>query len=234
VEHGLCIFVSQQNGYQGPYHSLHLICVISLVYFSFIFSSFSLQKQKCCFIDKNDTAKRIYDWGTSRIQNMGSRNAIHREDSNSWRHSIRSRTNASKKWRWGGVRIRFWTAATDGDIFHPPWKLPGSEIGFVLNFVATTSPQIPWYSILKQDRKQPVRWGLSQYSVWLRAGRSGDQGSIPDRGERIFPLASVSRPALGPTQPRTMGTGGPFPGGKAWPGRDADQSPPSSVVVENK
>jgi hypothetical protein len=29
----------------------------------------------------------------------------------------------------------------------------------------------------------------------------GDRGSIPDRGERIFLLASVSRLALGPTQP---------------------------------
>jgi hypothetical protein len=32
----------------------------------------------------------------------------------------------------------------------------------------------------------------------------------------------------------TMGTGGPFPGGKARPGRDADQSPPSSAEVENE
>jgi hypothetical protein len=30
----------------------------------------------------------------------------------------------------------------------------------------------------------------------------------------------------------TMGTGGPFPGAKARPGRDADHSPPSSVEVE--
>jgi hypothetical protein len=30
-----------------------------------------------------------------------------------------------------------------------------------------------------------------------------------------------------------MGTGGPFPGGKARPGRDADHSPPSSAEVEN-
>jgi hypothetical protein len=29
----------------------------------------------------------------------------------------------------------------------------------------------------------------------------GDRGSILGRGERTFPLASVSRPALGPTQP---------------------------------
>jgi hypothetical protein len=28
-----------------------------------------------------------------------------------------------------------------------------------------------------------------------------------------------------------MGTGGPFPGGKARPGRDADHSPPSSAKV---
>jgi hypothetical protein len=32
----------------------------------------------------------------------------------------------------------------------------------------------------------------------------------------------------------TMCTWGPFPGGKALPGRDADQSPPSSVEVENE
>jgi hypothetical protein len=30
----------------------------------------------------------------------------------------------------------------------------------------------------------------------------------------------------------TMGTGGPFPGTKARPGRDADHSPPSSAEVK--
>jgi hypothetical protein len=30
----------------------------------------------------------------------------------------------------------------------------------------------------------------------------------------------------------TMGTGGPFPGAKARPGHDADNSPPSSAGVE--
>jgi hypothetical protein len=30
---------------------------------------------------------------------------------------------------------------------------------------------------------------------------SGNRGSIPGRGKGFFPLASVSRPALGPTQP---------------------------------
>jgi hypothetical protein len=31
-----------------------------------------------------------------------------------------------------------------------------------------------------------------------------------------------------------MGTGGPFPGGKARPARDADHSPPSSAEVVNE
>jgi hypothetical protein len=51
----------------------------------------------------------------------------------------------------------------------------------------------------------------------------------------IFPLSSVSRPALGAHPAScTMGTGGSFPGGKARPERDADHSPPSSAEVENK
>jgi hypothetical protein len=32
----------------------------------------------------------------------------------------------------------------------------------------------------------------------------------------------------------TMGTGGPFPRGKARPGRDGDHSPPSSAEVVNE
>jgi hypothetical protein len=32
----------------------------------------------------------------------------------------------------------------------------------------------------------------------------------------------------------TMGSGGPFPGGKERPGRDADHSPLSSAKVENE
>jgi hypothetical protein len=32
----------------------------------------------------------------------------------------------------------------------------------------------------------------------------------------------------------TMGAGGPFSGGKARPGRDADHSPPSSAEVVNE
>jgi hypothetical protein len=55
-----------------------------------------------------------------------------------------------------------------------------------------------------------------------------DRGSgfDPREKQRIFLLASASRPGSG-AHPASclMGTGGPFPGGKGRPGRDADHSP---------
>jgi hypothetical protein len=53
--------------------------------------------------------------------------------------------------------------------------------------------------------------------------------------QRIFPLSSVSRPALGPTQPPVQWVPRVLsPGAKARPGRDADHSPPSNAEVENE
>jgi hypothetical protein len=54
---------------------------------------------------------------------------------------------------------------------------------------------------------------------------TGRSGFDPRQGQRIFPLVSVFRRALEPTQP-PMGTRVPFPGSKPQPGRDADQSTP--------
>jgi hypothetical protein len=61
-------------------------------------------------------------------------------------------------------------------------------------------------------------------------------GFNPRQRQRMFPLTSVSRPALGPTQPpiHTVGTRGSFPGGIVQPGRDADHSPPSSAKVKKE
>jgi hypothetical protein len=56
----------------------------------------------------------------------------------------------------------------------------------------------------------------------------------PQQRQKIFPLASGSRPALGPTQPRVQWYEGLFPGDKARLVRDDDYSPPSSAEVENE
>jgi hypothetical protein len=70
---------------------------------------------------------------------------------------------------------------------------------------------------------------LSQYSVWLRAGRPGDLGSIPGRGETIFPLASVQTNSGANPESCPVGTRGPFPGGKAQPVHNAAPPPASSA-----
>jgi hypothetical protein len=71
---------------------------------------------------------------------------------------------------------------------------------------------------------------VSDYGLDDRAS-----GFYPRRGQRIFPLSSVSRPALGPTQPPVQWVPGVLSlGVKAQPGHDADHSPPSSAEVENE
>jgi hypothetical protein len=58
----------------------------------------------------------------------------------------------------------------------------------------------------------------------------------PRQRERVFPLASVSRPAVRPTQPPIPWVPGSFPDHSrtARPGRDADPSPKSSAEVKNE
>jgi hypothetical protein len=69
-------------------------------------------------------------------------------------------------------------------------------------------------------------YGLDDWAIEVR---------FPAEAKRIFPVASVSRPDLGPLAASCpMGTGGPFLGDKARPGRDADHSPPSSADVMNE
>jgi hypothetical protein len=56
----------------------------------------------------------------------------------------------------------------------------------------------------EEVRKRHSCGGEPDSSVSVVSGYGLDDGrrdSIPGRGEKIFPLASVSRPTLGPTQP---------------------------------
>jgi hypothetical protein len=65
---------------------------------------------------------------------------------------------------------------------------------------------VPSDSNLTNTYKQEPRY-LRQYSVWLRAGRSGFD---PRQGQRIFLLAPASRSDLGPTQPPVQWVAGVF------------------------
>jgi hypothetical protein len=59
-----------------------------------------------------------------------------------------------------------------------------------------------------------VSW-VAQYSVWLRAGRPGDRGSISNRGQMIFFSSPCVQTGSGAHPAScTMGTGGPFSGVK--------------------
>jgi hypothetical protein len=68
-------------------------------------------------------------------------------------------------------------------------------------------------------------YGLDDRAIWVRspAGAKDFSSSL------CVQTGSEAHPAS-----CTMGTGGPFPGGKVRPGRDADPSPPSSAEVVNK
>jgi hypothetical protein len=69
-------------------------------------------------------------------------------------------------------------------------------------------------------------------SVGVTTGYGLDSwSSIPDRDKSVF--STASRPALGPTQPPIKCVPVIVSPGIKQPGRDAEQSPPSSTEVEN-
>jgi hypothetical protein len=61
-----------------------------------------------------------------------------------------------------------------------------------------------------------------------------DWGSIPGRGRGFFLWPLHPDQLWGPPSLCTVGTGGPFPGGKSRPGRDADHSTPFSAEFKNE
>jgi hypothetical protein len=65
-------------------------------------------------------------------------------------------------------------------------------------------------------------YGLDDRAIGVRSPAGAKEFSY----NLYVQTGSEAYPASSP-----MGTGGPFPGGTAWPGRDADHSPPSSAEV---
>jgi hypothetical protein len=61
-----------------------------------------------------------------------------------------------------------------------------------------------------------------------------DRGSIRGRVEDFSSSLCVQTDSEALTASFSVGTGGPFPGGKAWLGRDADHSLPSSAEIKNE
>jgi hypothetical protein len=82
------------------------------------------------------------------------------------------------------------------------------------------------------DHRQPGSSGsiVSDYGLDNQAIGVRSPAEAKDFSSSLcVQTGSVTHPAS-----CTMGTGGPFPGGKARPGRDADHSPPSSAEVVNE
>jgi hypothetical protein len=67
-------------------------------------------------------------------------------------------------------------------------------------------------------------YGLDDWAIGVRS---------PEE-QSIFPLTSVSRPALRPTQPPVKWVPWVLSRDKARPARDADHSPTSSAEVKNE
>jgi hypothetical protein len=68
--------------------------------------------------------------------------------------------------------------------------------------------------------------------LWATGWTIGVLGFDSQRGLGIFLFTTVSRTALGPTQPPVQWTIGALSRGVKRPGREADHSPPSSAEVK--
>ena len=119
--------------------------------------------------------------------------------------------------------------------------IPNISLYFInhLDFIMNTQHLIwVWISveIYKQIRWKSISNGLkesaagynSRYSDCPWAGRSGDRIQVGGEIFRTCPDWPWGPPSLLYNGYQV------FPGGKVWPGRDADLSPPSSAEVKNR
>jgi hypothetical protein len=87
-----------------------------------------------------------------------------------------------------------------------------------------------WHFELHHDKRRSRGSSVSIVSDY----GLDDRSLIPDRGRGFSSSLCVQAGSGAHPASCTMGTRGPFTGGKARPGRDADHSPPSSAEVKNE
>jgi hypothetical protein len=107
-----------------------------------------------------------------------------------------------------------------------------STVPTVSGFIVSVTGFLDFVQRQVLERNFRIKRRVSSVSMvtTLRAGRPG----FDFRQEfRIFLLSTASRPALGPTQPRTQWIPGGLAPGVKRPGREADHSPLSSAEVKN-
>jgi hypothetical protein len=80
-------------------------------------------------------------------------------------------------------------------------------------------------NLLKKSRRS---------SVSIVCGYGLDEVRSPAEARDFSSSLCVQTGSVAHPASCTVGTGGPFPGGKARPGRDADHSSPSSAEVVNE
>jgi hypothetical protein len=116
----------------------------------------------------------------------------------------------------------YWILSCGKFSAHPPTLL--SQIAF---WYYPTCP--PRNNLLAR-----IWWSWGSSVIIVSDYRLDDRGSIPGRGKGFSCSLCVQTGSGAHPAPYPMGTGGPFPWGKARPGRYVDHSPPSSTEVENE
>jgi hypothetical protein len=108
----------------------------------------------------------------------------------------------------------------------------------VRSFIFSTTVWPQYYLSVRLICAEPTPWYVSRGSSVSIVSGYGHYRAIEVRSpaeEDDFSCSLFVQTGSG-THPAscTIGTGGPFPGAKARPGRDADHSPPSSAEVKNE
>jgi hypothetical protein len=103
-------------------------------------------------------------------------------------------------------------------------RLPGEHNNGEISLALSLSLHLSFLLTIKSDGPVNMRSWCSSVSILPHYRQTGWPGLDPRQRERIFPLASVSRPALKPTQLPIQSAPGVLSRGKERPGRDPNHS----------